>query len=345
MKHLTKNGLSTLWMGLLLSLCLQAPLAQALSETQYSQQYRAQVLPWAEENLQPLEFITADNLRIQWYSVRFEGDPAQRKGTLLISPGRTESVLNFLEVMYELREQGYDMAVIDHRGQGFSDRLTANTSLGHVEAFSDYVRDWHQFQRTVQQHFSGPYYLLAHSMGAAISVLGLKNNPDFFDKIVLSAPMFEVQTHPYPKIIAQGLARTLVFLGFSKRYIPREGPFDPTVPFEENDYSRSKARYQQNLLNHSKHPQQAIGGPSNRWALEALSVPRLLKKGTPWTNKPILILQAEKEHVVFNSAQNDFCQSHSHCQKQIFKSARHSLHLDKDETFQVYLKSISDFLH
>ncbi len=46
-----------------------------------------------------------------------------------------------LEVAYDLFHCGFDVMIIDHRGQGRSGRLLSDTHRGHVVNFSDYVDD------------------------------------------------------------------------------------------------------------------------------------------------------------------------------------------------------------
>ena len=47
-----------------------------------------------------------------------------QKGAIVISSGRTECMLKYKEVVFELTKEGYSVYIFDHRGQGFSDRLT-----------------------------------------------------------------------------------------------------------------------------------------------------------------------------------------------------------------------------
>ncbi len=77
-----------------------------------------------------------------------------------------------LEVAYDLFHCGFDVMIIDHRGQGRSGRLLSDTHRGHVVNFSDYVDDlaalWQQ--QVVPGHWR-KRFILAHSMGGAIATL------------------------------------------------------------------------------------------------------------------------------------------------------------------------------
>lgn len=91
---------------------------------------------------------------------------------IVVCPGRIESYVKYAELAYDLVHMGFDVLIIDHRGQGLSGRMLPDTHRGHVDRFSDYVDDFAAFwQQDVQP---GPWrkrYILAHSMGGAISTL------------------------------------------------------------------------------------------------------------------------------------------------------------------------------
>ncbi|MCT6568541.1 alpha/beta fold hydrolase, partial [Staphylococcus aureus] len=42
---------------------------------------------------------------------------------VVVVPGRIESYVKYPEVAYDLFQQGYDVIVLDHRGQGRSGRI------------------------------------------------------------------------------------------------------------------------------------------------------------------------------------------------------------------------------
>jgi lysophospholipase len=76
---------------------------------------------------------------------------------IVISSGRTESFLKYREVVFDLWQAGYSVSIMDHRGQGLSERILkapkgadADTSratheIGYVDRFDDYVDDLKSF--------------------------------------------------------------------------------------------------------------------------------------------------------------------------------------------------------
>ena len=81
--------------------------------------------------------------------VRFRDEKNDR--VIVVCPGRIESYVKYAELAYDLVHMGFDVLIIDHRGQGLSGRMLQDTHRGHVDRFSDYVDDFAAFwQQEVQ---------------------------------------------------------------------------------------------------------------------------------------------------------------------------------------------------
>ncbi|MDE1480811.1 alpha/beta hydrolase, partial [Xenorhabdus bovienii] len=65
------------------------------------------------------QFMGVDDVPIHYVSFC---SPHHDK-TLVILPGRSESYVKYPEVAYDFYHLGYDVFIIDHRGQGRSGRL------------------------------------------------------------------------------------------------------------------------------------------------------------------------------------------------------------------------------
>ncbi|TMQ79084.1 alpha/beta fold hydrolase, partial [Escherichia coli] len=77
--------------------------------------------------------------------------------------------VNYAELAYDLFHSGFDVLIIDHRGQGRSGRLLADPHLGQVNPFHGYVGDLPGFwQPEVQPCPWRKRYILAHSLSGAI---------------------------------------------------------------------------------------------------------------------------------------------------------------------------------
>src|SRR5262249_5450299 len=155
-------------------------------------------------------FEGKDQLQIAYRTFVIE-DRQYEKGAIVMSSGRTEGLIKYQELIYDLGRQGYSIYIHDHRGQGFSDRVRGLTSsqIGHVESFGQYVADLKQVVDAVVipgQHKRR--FLLAHSMGGAIASLYLEQYANDFAAAVLSSPMHEPSagwvTLPVACVVADG---------------------------------------------------------------------------------------------------------------------------------------------
>ena len=116
------------------------------------------------------EFKGKDGVTLRYAALR---QPKIDRAILIVN-GRVESYLKYQELAWDLWRQGYSLYLIDHRGQGMSDRMLADKEKGYVDQFDDYVADLKQFHdEVIAQDQPAKLFLLAHSMGGAISALSL----------------------------------------------------------------------------------------------------------------------------------------------------------------------------
>src|SRR5690606_13853054 len=93
---------------------------------------------------------------------------APRRGSVLIAPGRTETVEKYFETMRDLAARGFHSFVIDHRGQGLSDR-PASGGRGHIDRFERYGMDFACAVAAFSGHdLPRPWIGLGHSMGGLV---------------------------------------------------------------------------------------------------------------------------------------------------------------------------------
>jgi lysophospholipase len=63
------------------------------------------------------------------------------RGSVVLSPGRTEPIEKYFEVIEELRGRGFAVLAHDWRGQGLSHRLLPDCRKGHCQDWRHYVAD------------------------------------------------------------------------------------------------------------------------------------------------------------------------------------------------------------
>ena len=105
-------------------------------------------------------------------------------------------------------------------------------------------------------------FLLAHSMGGAISARYLERWPDDIQAAVLSSPMLGINLGGLPKWLAKGLAATIGTVGGwigEPPYGPGQGAYQDHG-FADNELTHSQSRYQAFRQIYEQHPQIKLGG-------------------------------------------------------------------------------------
>lgn len=303
----------------------------------------APALETAWSRLQHGEFSGINGVTIG-YGFLAHDNPRQ---AIVICNGRLESYLKYQELACELFAQGYSIYMLDHRGQGLSGRLTDNRHKGHVDHFGDYVADFGSFvEHVVKPRGVQKLYLLAHSMGAAIASRYLQQGPHTFRAAVFSAPMFGIQL-PAPvaviRLVARSLDKLSSLCGSEPGYVIGGGDYH-AVPFEDNELTHSVERYQAFRTLYQAKPELQLGGPTNRWLLEAMGAAKQCIMEADTVAIPVQILQAGDDTIVDNQAQLHFFQRLNPCSAlEIIQGAKHELFVERDEYRQQVLSRLLAF--
>ncbi|MGL1957541.1 MAG: alpha/beta fold hydrolase [Colwellia sp.] len=252
-------------------------------------------------------FTSKDNLKINY--ARFINDKS--KPCILISPGRVESYIKYKELVFCLMKNGYNILILDHRGQGFSERILLDSHKGHVDKFNDYVADLEYFATVILPKYStGKRFLLAHSMGAAISILMLIKKSNTFTSAILLAPMVGIKTGLMPVWLAIGISKlsktfecfasvSSKFAFGQKRYLSKR--------FEVNKLSQSRIRYKTFRDIYDKYPEVQIGGITFNWFYQASCAIKRILQQSHRVSIPVLVIQAGADRIVNNSNQVKLC--------------------------------------
>ena len=163
---------------------------------------------------------TDDGVELRY--ARFPPNRSPVRGTVVILHGRTEFIEKYFETINDLRRRGFAVATFDSRGQGGSSRLLGNPRKGHVRDFADHVNDFEMvMQEVVLPDCPPPYYVLAHSTGAAVALLSAERLRTQIDRMVLTAPLLAL-AHGRPKLLAQ-ITGFLMHFGLGEAFSPGAG--------------------------------------------------------------------------------------------------------------------------
>jgi lysophospholipase len=218
----------------------------------------------------------ADTLRIRIAVWRRPG--GDEKGTVLLFPGRTEYIEKFGLAVAEMAARGYAVLVVDWRGQGLADRLTADPLRGHVNDFAEYQTDVAAVMEAVTAlGLPRPLHLLAHSMGGAIGLRALTRGLPVASA-AFSAPMWGIAIPAYKRPIARPLTAVNCALGRGETYAPDNGPvpYVYEAAFAGNMLTTDAAMYARMIGHLAAEPGLTLSGPTMRWLNAALAECRTL---------------------------------------------------------------------
>ncbi len=303
--------------------------------------YRDTVKPFWQR-VEHRSFNSFDNTELHWCFYKV----SEQAPLIVISPGRIEATVKYQELVWELAQAGISCAVLDHRGQGESQRLSANPQQGHVHRFRDFVNDFEAFEAQLSAVFprSQKRWLLAHSMGGAIATLYLKDHPSQFDELILSSPMFSINTAGVPVAVAKAIAAAGSWLNSTLMpnrpwYFFGMGDYAP-LSFEKNDLTHSRNRYRVFREVYEQQPTVQLGGPTFNWLHQALMACEQTTASAMDTGCAVTLFQAGADTVVSAAGQNRFAEQNARVEKIVITGARHELLMEAD----AYRQSVVDKL-
>lgn len=321
-------------------------IAPLFSAEELEQQWQNVLKPFWQ-TMQSGQLLSADNVQLRYY---FHQTP-NAHSAVVISSGRVEMAVKYAEVCYELVQAGYSVFLLDHRGQGLSQRELSNPHKGYVADFSNYQQDFDLFmQRIVQPSAHASYIALGHSMGCAILAGYLQQFKHPFDAAIFCSPMLGIYTGLVPARVAESLA--LGYATLNRRlsntpwYFPGQSDFAEKA-FDNNPLTSCPQRLDWLYQLYREHPTNRLGGVTSSWIAAAIATMRQLQRNASYWSLPTLLLQAGADKVVSNYAQNLWYQQLPSAllkQKHLIAGARHEILMEQDAIRLEAYNSINHFL-
>lgn len=255
-------------------------------------------------------------------------------------PGMGESSLKYYDLFANLHLQNTTFYGWDHIGQGFSSHLLPKEIIKiHIDSFETHLAAIQSFLKKLRtQH--GKIIVIGHSMGAHLAVRAAAENPGLIDALVLSAPLFDIN----PTL------RTGTVLSWLLSFVP-DTSYPPLYSFfvkkngngswVTNSVER-QADFQKTL---NLYPELKRQGATVGWLRAAReSLVKLKQQNLKNVNTPVLILQAETDYLVDNSAQDWACSQLPHCQKELMKNSKHEILFELDAVRNLAFEKIRLFI-
>lgn len=286
-------------------------------------------------------FDAFDGKKIYYEYYLAEGSHA----SVIIVHGLSEFSRKYYEMATYFLNQGYNVFLFDQRCHGFSDRLTDQIDLIHVDRFSDYVADLERYIDTVVLPTEQkPLYIYSHSMGGAVTALYLAKHPGMIQKAVLLAPLVEPQVGKVSPTAARISIRISVILRGAKKKFPFSQEFKPDHPHRPSA-EPSKNRFYHNLNMRRNEPRYRSTPMTLGWIDQALRLKSILLSPSVAgaIQTPMLLLSAERDSVVVNKAQRQFADRCPACHMEVMADTNHSLLTGSLETMTTVITRTLDF--
>lgn len=290
-------------------------------------------------------FNNAKGAAIRYGHLPADGTP---KATVVLTPGFREPIEKYFEVCRDLHKQGYDVWMMDWRGQGGSDRYIKGSQRAHHEGYDEQIDTLHTFTQTiVQKTGDAPLIFMGHSMGGHIGLRYLKEHEGVFDSAVLTAPMIDIQTNGLPRPLARQMVKFAKAGKYLDRYIPGGHDWDPSqIFFKNNNCSNDPERFAVQSELFKRDETLRIGDPTYGWVYQTfLSIEILNQESYLKSIKtPVLMQISGDDKVVVRSAQDRAVGLLPNCKRIDVAGAKHEILMEKDNLRTGFLDQVFDFI-
>ena len=250
--------------------------------------------------MQAFWFEGADGARLRAAIAQPEGTA---RGSVVLSPGRTEPIEKYFEVAGELQARGLCVLVHDWRGQGLSQRPLEDRRKGHARGADEYLDDLRRLLAVAGPQLPRPWIGFGHSMGAALMAMDLMRGGSSYAALFMSSPMIGLAAVRVLPRAAGLLARAFEASGQGGSYVV-EGGFEPMLgPFSSNILTHDERRYERYRAQLRACPDLALGGVTWGWLRFALDTgAELSRPRAPRAARaPLTVVAAGEERLVLNA--------------------------------------------
>jgi len=264
------------------------------------------------------------------------------RGSIIFSPGRTEFIEKYFETTADLISRGFNVLMVDPRGQGLSDRLLEDRLKSYIGDFQDYADDLAFAAEEFAPLLPRPHIAIGHSMGGTIvlqSIISGVLNPN---AVICSAPMlglFDLETP-----ILRGVIVALARLGLDKRNLPfqRQRSGMP-IPFQGNKLTSDKDRYRTWSSFFQTTPRLRVGQPTYGWIRASLASMAYINRNADKLGIPGLMVGAGADPIVDPASVKRFAKK-SGTDYEVVPGALHELFLERDIYRDAFFDHIDAFL-
>lgn len=300
--------------------------------------------PTVENPLPPgaecLELVTADKVRLR----AMRALPEEAHGTVILLGGRGDYLERYFETTRDILDRGFAVASVDLRGQGGSQRKSANPLRDVTTSFADFEEDLRTLMDgLVLPTCPPPYFALGHSTGGHILLRVLRSS-DWFRKAMLVSPLVEIIYGPWPRPAVAILVNAMTFARLGGRFLPgvRKKPMG-RADFPGNPLTSDRRRWERDSSTLEAAPHLGLGGPTFAWlkaARRSLREVRAMER----PRAPVLIVAAAGDRVVSNEGIRQLARSVPGIALTFIPDSRHEILSERDEIRQQFLAAFDSFI-
>lgn len=297
-------------------------------------------IPESLESRMRLYYIKNEDIRLRVMYATTNRDEA--RGSIIFSPGRTEFIEKYLETVADFIDRGFNVLMVDPRGQGLSDRILDDKLKSYIDSFQTYSDDLAFALREFEHGLPKPHIVMGHSMGGTIALQSVISGVINPSAVICSAPMlglFDLDT-----FITRRIIQALAALGLGTKNLPfqkqRRGL---PVPFNINKLTSDKDRYRNWASYFQTTPRLRLGPPTYGWIDAALTSMAYVNRNASDLNIPCLIVAAGADPIVDPKSNKDFARN-AKARFNVVAGAFHELFLERDIYRDQFFEFFDQFL-
>lgn len=269
-------------------------------------------------------------LRVGYWEPR--GRP---RATVFVSPGRSEPIEKYYEVVRDLLARDVCVVVHDWRGQGLSARLLPDRLKCHARAADEFLDDYQRLLDAFEDRAPKPWIMLGHSMGAALNLATLIKGETRIEGALFVNPMLRVKTGRHALWAVHLQTNWHVNHGRGTEYVPElfDDPFEHT--FENDALTHDAARY--NIWREQLFacPHLAVGSPTWGWLSFALKLGETILKDKNKVAKkvrtPVTVLCSGDDHLIAKQPSKAFAKKLGKATYVEIAGAEHEILIEAEE--------------
>jgi lysophospholipase len=295
----------------------------------------------APAGAQPAWFYGADGVRLR--AVLFPATGSAR-GSVVVSPGRTEPLEKYFEVVEELRGRGFAVLAHDWRGQGASQRLLDDPEKGHARGWRPYISDFDILLSSYEARLPKPWIALGHSLGGGLTTLALEEGEPRFAGAVLSAPMLGLRLGGRPAALVRIMSWFMTFIGRANEYIY---PLPKRLAEIANGgalLTHDQARWDRYAAQLEAAPELKLGGVTWGWLAFAMAMTFRIEKlkGIERIQIPVTTVAAQRDYLCSNRPQRVLVARLKHGRYVEARGAFHEILMEQDQIRAVFWNAFDD---